>query len=54
MHTDEQEAAALDTLPDDLLLHIVVACGGEWLASVPELDAVSALGSLYIYMTRGT
>ena len=29
-----------------LLLHIVVACGGEWLASVPELDAVSALGSL--------
>ena len=46
MHTDEQEAAALDTLPDDLLLHIVVACGGEWLASVPELDAVSALGSL--------
>lgn len=46
-HIDEQEpAAALDTLPDDLLLHIVVACGGEWLVGVPELDAVSALGSL--------
>ena len=35
---DEQDpAAALDTLPDDLLLHIVVACGGEWLLGVPEL-----------------
>ena len=44
---DEQDpAAALDTLPDDLLLHVVVACGGEWLIGVPELDAVSALGSL--------
>ena len=44
---DEQDpAAALDTLPDDLLLHIVVACSGEWLMGVPELHAVSALGSL--------
>jgi hypothetical protein len=35
---DEQDpAAALDTLPDDHLLHIVVACGGEWLLGVPEL-----------------
>ena len=46
MLIDEQEAAALDTLPDDLLLHIVVAGGGEWMRGVPELDAVSVLGCL--------
>jgi hypothetical protein len=34
---EQDPAAALDTLPDDLLLHIVVACGGEWLLGVPEL-----------------
>ena len=43
---DDLPAAALDNLPDDLLLHIATACGGEWLDGVPELDAVSALGSL--------
>ena len=44
---EEQEpAAALHTLPDDVLLHIVMACDGDWLISVPEREAVSALGSL--------
>ena len=37
--------AALDTLPDDVLLLIVAACSEGRLAS-PELDAVSGLGSL--------
>ena len=46
LEEEQDPAAALDTLPDDLLLHIVVACSGEWLMGVPELHAVSALGSL--------
>ena len=43
---EEQEpAAALHTLPDDLLMCIVGACGA-WLIGVPEHEAVSALGIL--------
>tara|TARA_B100000767_G_scaffold262933_1_gene276141 strand:+ start:85 stop:780 length:696 start_codon:yes stop_codon:yes gene_type:complete len=44
---EEDSMTALDSLPDDVLLLIIVACGpnGQHLV-LPELDAVSGLGCL--------
>ena len=42
----EDIVAALNTLPDDMLLQIIVACSDGYINEVPELDAVSGLGSL--------
>ena len=44
---DEDSTAALDSLPDDVLLLIIVACKGlNGHLVLPELDAVSGLGCL--------
>ena len=42
---EEDSVAALDVLPDDMLLQIIAACSDGHLA-LPELDAVSGLGCL--------